>query len=178
MLSGSQTALVAETLRVSLLHAAATTENTTMAQSLSEAGAVLPANEFGGHARHPALPAAGATVIRELQVTEEDTAAAMGHPDPSLDVLGSPRIALWFEVVSSELLPTPTIVVTHVGAGILVHHLARAQIGERVTVEATVESVAGRRVVFSCAATAGSRVVALGVHQRVVLEVREGRAQG
>jgi predicted thioesterase len=172
MLSGSQTALVAETLRVSLLHAAATGESGAIAQSLTEAGAALPANGAAGLASHPALPAVGATVTRELVVAKEDTAAAMGHPDGSLDVLGSPRIALWFEIVASQLLPVPTAELTHVGVGILVHHLARAEVGESVTVEATVEAAAGRRVVFSCTATVGDRVVALGVHQRVVLEQR------
>jgi predicted thioesterase len=172
MLNGSQTALVAETLRVSLLHAATTGESGAIARSLTEAAQALPANGAAGRALHPALPAVGATVTRELRVAKEDTAAEMGHPDRSLDVLGSPRIGLWFEIVASELLPTPTSDLTHVGVGILVHHLARAEVGELVTVEAKVEAAAGRRVVFSCAATVGDRVVALGVHQRTMLEQR------
>jgi predicted thioesterase len=111
-------------------------------------------------------------VTRTVRVTEEDTATAMGHPDPSVAVLGSPRIALWFEVVASGLLPDPTPDLTHVGAGIVVHHLDRADVGEEVTVTAAVERVAGRRITFSCAAVTGSRLVALGTHQRVLRERR------
>lgn len=173
MLNGSQAALVAETLRVSLRHAAATSDRGRLARWFAEAAATFPANDANGNPAHPALPAVGATVTRTLRVAQDDTAAAMGHPDKSLDLLGSPRIALWFEVVASDLLPDPSMDRTHVGAGILVHHLGHADVGEEVTVVATAETAAGRRVVFSCVATAGSRVVALGVHQRVVREERQ-----
>jgi predicted thioesterase len=172
MLTRSQTAMVAETLRVSLLQAAMATPTEAMGKSFTEAGTALPANGSGGGAVHPALPAVGATVTREMHVEEQDTAAAMGHPDPSLTVVGSPRIALWFEIVASRLLPQPTKDLTHVGVGILVHHLDTAAVGEPVSVEAAVESVTGRRVVFSCSARSGARLLALGVHQRVVLEAR------
>lgn len=172
MLTGSQTALVTETLRVSLVHAAASSDGGPLAQALTDVAAALPAGDAGGRPLHPALPRVGSTVTRELIVAGDDTAAAMGHPDGTLKVLGSPRIALWFEVVASELLPAPTPDLTHVGVGILVHHLARAEVGERVTVGAAVEAAAGRHVVFSCSATVGARVVALGVHQRVVVEAK------
>ena len=65
----------------------------------------------------------------------------MGHPDDGVQVLGSPRLSLWFELVSCELLPVPSPELTHVGAGILVHHLGRADVGETVTLEATTASV-------------------------------------
>jgi predicted thioesterase len=93
----------------------------------------------------------------------------MGHPDDSVQVLGSPRLALWFELVSCELLPEPSEELSHVGVGILVHHLGRADVGETVTVESTCAAAAGRRVVFTCRAYVGDRVVGLGVHQRALV---------
>lgn len=171
MLSGSQSAMVVEALRASLRHAAAGSDDDAWARSVRDAADGLPATGDDVR-RHPALPAPGTTVARDLRVTAQDTAAAMGHPDPSVDMLGSPRISLWFELVASDLLPAPTATLTHVGSGVLVHHLAPAQVGEDVTVEATAEETTGRRVVFVCTATAGSRCVAIGVHQRVVLDRR------
>ncbi len=54
--------------------------------------------------------------------------------------------------------------------GILVHHVARAVVGETVMLMATVVAVADRTIVFSCEARGGERLVALGVHQRVILD--------
>lgn len=110
-----------------------------------------------------------ASLLHAAAETESGTMAQAFVPDASMDVLGSPRIALWFEVVASGLLPAPTTKVTHVGVGIVVHHLARTRVGDRMTVEATVETVAGRRIVFSCVARYKSGVLALGTHQRMVL---------
>jgi predicted thioesterase len=117
---------------------------------------------------HPSFPTVGSTTTRILTVTPEDTAAAMGHPDPSMQVLGSPRIALWFELVASDALPGPTAAESHVGVGVLVHHLGRAEVGEDVTVSTTVDAAFGRRILFTCLAAVGPRIVALGVHQRLM----------
>ena len=159
MLTPSQSALVTETLRVAL-HAAAEEVDGSMD---APAPAAPP---------HEALPEVGARVTRDLVVSAGDTAAAMGHPDDSVQVLGSPRLALWFELVSCELLPEPSDDLSHVGVGILVHHLGRADIGETVTVESTCASAAGRRVVFTCRAMVGDRLVGLGVHHRALLVPR------
>jgi len=118
---------------------------------------------------HPGLPALGTSTEEKLVVGEEDTAAAMGHPDQAMAVLGSPRLALWFELVSTSLLPEPDSGLTSVGAGILVHHLARAEAGEEVTVGARVVEVAGRRVVFACEARTDDRLVGFGTHHRVLI---------
>lgn len=172
MLNVSQTALIAQTLRAALAQAAAEAAPGDAASLLTEAADRLAGEGASAPAPRAALPDVGAAVARDLVVSAEDTAAAMGHPDPSVTALGTPRLALWFELVASELLPAPGAGVTHVGVGVLVHHLGRADIGERVTVEARVEAAAGRRVTFSCAATVADRVVGLGVHQRVVLDSR------
>jgi predicted thioesterase len=158
MLTASQSAIVSQTLRVALEAATAEIDPTSTESSSKPA--------------HPALPDVGASVSRDLVVSADDTAAAMGHPDDSVQVLGSPRLALWFELVSCELLPGPTDELSHVGVGIVVHHLGRADVGETVTVESTCAAAAGRRVVFTCRAVVGDRVVGLGVHQRALRDLR------
>lgn len=168
MLTPSQSALVVETLRVAL-GAAADELDESMVASLERAAAGIPS--ASGEA-HPALPAVGAMVRRNEVVTAHDTASAMGHPDASVQVLGSPRLALWFELVSCDLLPAPSDDLSHVGVGILVHHLGRADVGETVSLESTCVSTAGRRVAFSCRAMVDGRVVGLGVHHRVLLASR------
>ena len=169
MLTPAQSAIVTETLRVSLAAAAGDVDEQRLV-SLARAAAALapPVVEDP----HPAWPAVGASVVRDLEVGPEDTAAAMGHPDAAVQVLGSPRLALWFELVTCDLLPPPAAGLTHVGAGILVHHLGRADVGETVTVECTVASVSGRRAVFTCRAAVGDRLVGLGTHHRALLVPR------
>lgn len=166
-LSDSQCAIVTESLRVALLSAArhAAPDRST---ALAAAGAQLPSGAQVV-APHPSWPAVGTVVTRELEVGEQDTAAAMGHPDPSVRVLGSPRISLWCELVSEEALPPPSADLTHVGAGILVHHLGAAYVGDRLTLTVTLESVSGRRGVFSCVLTSRERLVALATHHRVIV---------
>lgn len=166
MLSSSQATIVTETLRVALAAAAGEVPAEHL-RSLAEAAAAFAPPE--PLPPHPALPAVGRSVDRDLVVDEQDTAGAMGHPDPAVRVLGSPRLALWFEVVSCGLLPDPTEGLSHVGAGILVHHLGGAGVGETVTVECTCASVSGRRVVLTCTARVDDRLVGLGVHHRVVV---------
>ncbi len=171
-LTANQTSLVTETLRVALVDAARAADSDG-APALAAAAALLG----GGRGRqgrepHPLLPAVGTSISRDLEVGEADTAAAMGHPDPTVAVLGSPRISLWFELVASRALPDPRTGPTSVGVGILVHHLGRAEVGEVVRVTATVESVSGRRVTLGCVAGVGDRLVARGTHHRVLLDGR------
>ena len=97
----------------------------------------------------------------------------MGHPDdrrrrcsarPGLHCGSSWSAATSPAAVSDEL--------SHVGVGILVHHLGRADVGESVTVEAPA-SAAGRRVVFTCRASVGERIgIRAGVHHRALLVLR------
>jgi predicted thioesterase len=162
VLRHSQTTLMYETLRVALRQTA------TGEGSVARAAHLLPPDPAASEPPHPSLPTAGSTTTRVLTVAPEDTAAAMGHPDRSVQVLGSPRIALWFELVASEALPAPDVAQSHVGVGILVHHLGRAEVGQDVTVSTTVEAAFGRRILFTCLAVVGPRIVALGVHQRLV----------
>lgn len=169
MLTPSQSAIVTETLWVSLVAAAADVGEEQLVPLARAAAALAPA---GLDEPHPAWPPVGATVVRELVVDAADTAAAMGHPDADVLVLGSPRLALWFEMVTCDLLPDPSPELSHVGAGILVHHLGPAGVADTVRVECTCASVVGRRAVFTCRATVGNRLVGLGSHHRALLVPR------
>ncbi|MHB1710305.1 MAG: thioesterase family protein [Acidimicrobiales bacterium] len=171
-MSQPQTGLVAETLRLALLDAARRSGDDRFTSAFGQAAAALAGAVGDRPAAHPALPVTGSSMLREFVVADPDTAAAMGHPDPEVRVLASPRLALWFEIVASTLVAEPSPEITHVGVGILVHHLNRADIGELVTVRVRVDEIDGRRVVFSGEAMVGSRLVALATHQRVVLEAR------
>jgi predicted thioesterase len=166
MLTPSQSAIVTETLRVSIAAAAADVEQERLGALARAAAALAPDRTDDPH---PAWPALGASVRQDLVVGPDDTAAAMGHPDSAVQVLGSPRLALWFEVVTCDLLPAPAPELSHVGVGILVHHLGRADVGETVTVECTAASASGRRAVFTCRASVGDRLVGLGTHHRALL---------
>jgi predicted thioesterase len=169
VLTPSQGAIVTETLRVALAAAAGETDEAQQADLARAAAGLTPADVEDPH---PAWPGVGAAVSRDLVVGAEDTAAAMGHPDAAVQVLGSPRLALWFELVTCDLLPAPAPALSHVGTGILVHHLGRADVGETVTVDCACASVSGRRAVFTCRATVGDRLVGLGVHHRAFLVPR------
>ena len=114
MLTPAQSAILTETLRVSLASAAGDVDEQQLASLARAAAALAPPVVDDPHA---AWPAVGATVVRDLEVGPEDTAAAMGHPDAAVQVLGSPRLALWFEIVTCDLLPAPAPELTHVGAG-------------------------------------------------------------
>ncbi|HET7387389.1 MAG TPA: hypothetical protein VFJ19_12075 [Nocardioidaceae bacterium] len=169
MLTDAQSAMLAQTLRICLRDGAEQTEpDSALADLLAQAADLL---DGPGRAPHPLLPEVDSVCHEDRRVGPEDTAAAMGHPDPAVQVLGSPRLALWFEMVSCGLLPEPGEAsgLTHVGVGIVVHHLDRADLGETVRLEARTRAVSGRRAVFSCRASVKDRLVAVGVHHRVLL---------
>jgi predicted thioesterase len=119
-------------------------------------------------APHTTAPEVGSRSVTTYVVRLEDTAAAMGHPDPSMAVLGSPRIGLWFEIATSPLMPGTGQGVQHVGVGLVVHHLQPARIDEEVRVGVEVTKVTGRSVRFSCDAWCGERLIATGAHHRII----------
>ena len=57
------------------------------------------------------------------------------------------------------------------GTRVDVRHLAATPVGQRVTGEARVTDVDGRRIEFSIRATAGDEEIGTGTHERVVIQV-------
>lgn len=107
----------------------------------------------------------------EFEVTEADTAAAVGSGD--LAVLGTPRLLAWCEAatvaaVASSLDGSST----SVGTRVSFEHLAASPVGERLRVEATVAYVDGRLVRFTVTAShlSGGKVVGTGEVTRVVVD--------
>jgi hypothetical protein len=78
VLTPAQSAIVLETLRVSLASAAGEVDGSSLASLAGAAAALAPP---AADIPHPAWPAVGASVDRDLVVSEEDSAAALGHPD-------------------------------------------------------------------------------------------------
>jgi len=176
--------LLADTLRIALVDAArwaaeAGPEAEEDRNALSAAAGALASSGRAGPGSSGATEGitskVGELAEQVFTVATADTAGALGHPDPSMAVLGSPRLGLWYEIVASDLLPPPSPELTHVGAGILVHHLGRAEVGEEVRVVARLEEVQARRALFSCQAWAGDRLVGLGAHHRVMVAARARR---
>jgi predicted thioesterase len=112
----------------------------------------------------------GVAAERELAVTDEDTAEALGSGE--LPVLGTPRLLAWCEAVTCDALDDLLAVgETSVGAHVELEHLSPSAVGDWVTVRAEVTAVDGRRLTFAVQATAeDDRVLARGTVQRVVVD--------
>lgn len=115
----------------------------------------------------PLRPGLSATV--SLLVTEADTAPALGTGD--VPVLATPRVVLLAEratvrAVEGEIPADHTTV----GYRIQLDHLAPVPVGEEVTAEATLESIAGRRLTFRVSVKHRNDLVAAGRVTRAVVD--------
>jgi predicted thioesterase len=104
-----------------------------------------------------------------LLVEERDTAEALGSGD--VPVLGTPRVVALAEQASVEAvvdeLPEGA---TTVGYAVQLSHLAPTPVGIKVTAEATLETVEGRRLTFRVTVSDPRGLVAAGRITRVVVE--------
>jgi fluoroacetyl-CoA thioesterase len=105
-----------------------------------------------------------------LVVGAEDTAVALGSGD--VDVLATPRLISLCEeatvrAVEGALGPGRT----SVGVRVQFDHLAPVRVGGRITAEAVLEKVEGRRLVFTVTATDAAGLVGAGRVTRVVMDV-------
>lgn len=94
----------------------------------------------------------GASAQRTLQVTEADTAAALGSGD--LAVLGTPRLLAWCEqqtvaAVAADL-PSGS---SSVGTGVSIEHRRPSPVGATVQVVARLVHVDGPQLRFEVLAT-------------------------
>lgn len=122
---------------------------------------------------HPLAPPLGLTKTTSFVVRQDNLASSMGHPDQDMAVLGSPDLSLWFEMATNPFMP-PASAARHVGVGILTHHLGAAYLDETVAIRSEVASVTGRTVIFWGEARVDARTVAIGTHQRVILDLLAG----
>src|SRR5690606_22229690 len=118
--------------------------------------------------RVPLQPGLAATVA--LDVTESDTALAFRSGD--VPVLATPRlIALCEEAAMAAVADVMPEGHTNVGMRVQIDHLAPTAVGQKVTAEATLEKVEGRRLTFTVSATDERGLVAAGKVTRVMVEV-------
>lgn len=114
-----------------------------------------------------------------LLVEEPDTASAMGTGD--VPVLATPRIVALAEQAAVEAvhgaLPEGT---TTVGSEVQLAHLTPVPVGQKVTADAVLEAVEGRRLTFRVSVTDARGLVAAGRVNRVAVERRRflERARG
>jgi fluoroacetyl-CoA thioesterase len=116
----------------------------------------------------PVEPGLSAQV--DLVVEHADTAIAMHSGD--VHVLSTPRVVNLCEEASvlalSGQLPTGQ---TSVGHTVQLDHVAPTKVGTRVTAEATLQKVNGRRLTFTVSVTDRHGLLAAGIVTRVVVDI-------
>lgn len=115
----------------------------------------------------PLEPGSSASV--DLEVGDDDTAIAM--KSGSVPVLATPRVIALSEeacilVIEGRLADGATTV----GQRVQIDHLAPTPVGNRVTAEATLEAVQGRRLTFTVSVNDDRGLVAVGRVTRVVVD--------
>jgi predicted thioesterase len=115
----------------------------------------------------PLEPGSSASV--DLLVGEADTAIA--HKSGSVPCLATPRVVSLSEeacvlVVEGKLDSGSTTV----GQRVQIDHLQPTPVGQRVSAEATLETVQGRRLVFTISVNDDRGLVAAGRITRVVVD--------
>ena len=111
-------------------------------------------------------PGLGATV--ELTVKEGDTAEALRSGD--VPMLATPRVvALAEEATVAALAGHLDAKATTVGQRVQLDHLLPIPAGQSVRAEAKLESVEGRRLVFTVSVTSTRGLVAVGKITRVIV---------
>jgi len=112
--------------------------------------------------------APGLSASVSLLVDAADTAEAMRSGD--VPVLATPRvIALAEEASIAAVQDALEPGLTTVGYEVQLAHLAPTPIGSKVTAEATLESIEGRRLTFRVSVNDGRGLVAAGRITRVVV---------
>lgn len=117
----------------------------------------------------PLEPGSSASV--DLEVGDDDTAIAMRSG--SVPVLATPRVIALSEeacilVIDGRLDEGATTV----GQRVQIDHLAPTPVGNRVTAEATLEAVQGRRLTFTVSVNDDRGLVAVGRVTRVVVDTQ------
>lgn len=116
----------------------------------------------------PVILKPGLAANVSLTVAKEDTAVALGTGD--VPVLATPRVVILAEEASVLAVQGHLDEgLTTVGYRVQLDHLAPAIVGAIVDVEATLESIEGRRLTFRISVNDGRGLVAAGKITRVVV---------
>ncbi len=112
----------------------------------------------------------GARGRLERIVGPQDSAEAFGNA--GVAVLATPALCHWFEnaavaTVGDQLAPDEATV----GTKLTIEHLAATPLGMRVTIDAELIEVDGRRLVFRIEARDQRELVARGTHERFVVNL-------
>jgi fluoroacetyl-CoA thioesterase len=120
--------------------------------------------------RVPLEPGLAASV--SLDVHDEDTAVALHSGE--VPVLATPRLIGLCEEASLQavagLVPEGH---TTVGMRVQLDHLVPTAVGDRVTAEARLDKIEGRRLTFSVSASDDRGLVAAGKVTRVVVDIEK-----
>ena len=113
-------------------------------------------------------PEVGASATVAHEVTDADTAVALGSGD--VPVLGTPRVVALCEAATVAAVAASLAEgETTVGTAVRLEHLAAVAVGGRVEARAVLEGVEGRRLAFAVAVTSDHGPVATGEVARVVV---------
>ncbi len=105
----------------------------------------------------------------ELEVTEADTAIAIGSGD--VPVLATPRlVALCEQAACGALRPQLSDGQTSVGFRAEITHLVPVLVGSRVVASASIERSEGKRIIFNVTVRDRCGLVAAGKVVRVVVD--------
>jgi fluoroacetyl-CoA thioesterase len=120
--------------------------------------------------RVPLQPGLAATVA--LDVRDADTAVALRSGE--VPVLATPRlIALCEEATVQAVAGQAPKGHTTVGMRVQLDHLAPTAVGQRVTAEARLDKIEGRRLTFSVSASDERGLIAAGKVTRVVVDIEK-----
>jgi len=137
----------------------------------SRPGAFSPAGGVAAYCtRVPLQPGLAARV--SLDVRDADTAVALHSGE--VPVLGTPRLIALCEEASLEAIAgqVPDGHTT-VGMRVQLDHLAPTAVGYRVTAEARLDKIEGRRLTFAVSASDERGLIAAGKVTRVVVDVEK-----
>ena len=110
----------------------------------------------------------GISVIKELTVTEDETAVRMGSGD--LEVYATPAmIALMENAAKSSVVNELPKGYTTVGIDISVKHIKSSPIGANIKCKATLTNVDGKKLFFDVEASDDQGTIGKGSHIRYVV---------
>jgi fluoroacetyl-CoA thioesterase len=124
-------------------------------------------------ARVPAGVVVGLRATARAEVTDSDTAAALGSGD--VPVLGTPRLLALAEAAAvAAIAPVLAEGQTTVGTAVSLEHKRPSRIGAEIEVEAELSEITGRRLVFVFIAygegTGEDAVIGAGSIERVLVD--------